>query len=279
MTGDTALSKPPERRPAEVVRRLLSAAVLAAVAVLITQLGGMWFALPALVLAGVLLHEWHRLSATPGYLFSAAAVTAAWIAIAWQENLVMALYALVVGMIGGAFYLLARGKEARVPWAVSGMAYAVVPMVALVWMRNADGSSIVLLWMFLVIWASDSAAFVVGRVVRGPLLYPSVSPAKTWAGAIGGLLASVATGIGTAAMIQETLTTALVLSVIVCIAAQSGDLLQSALKRRWQVKDTGRLIPGHGGLMDRLDSLVLAAPVFAVVWTVLSLEVGDAGIP
>ena len=191
----------------------------------------------------------------------------------------MALYALVVGMIGGAFFLLARRQEARVPWAISGMAYAVIPMVALVWMRNADGSSLVLLWMFLVIWASDSAAFIVGRVIGGPLLYPSVSPAKTWAGAIGGLLASVATGLGTAAMIQETLTTTLALSVIVCIAAQSGDLLQSALKRRWQVKDTGRLIPGHGGLMDRLDSLVLAAPVFAMVWTVLSLEVGNAAIP
>jgi len=279
VTGDTALSQPPEQRPTEVVRRLFSAAVLAAVAVLITQLGGMWFALPALVLAGVVLHEWHRLSATPGYLFSAAAVVAAWIAIAWQENLVMALYALFVGMIGGAFYLLARRHEARVPWAISGMAYAVIPMVALVWMRNADGSSLVLLWMFLVIWASDSAAFVVGRIVGGPLLCPSISPAKTWAGAVGGLLASVATGVGTAAMIQETLTTTLMLSVIVCIAAQSGDLLQSALKRRWQVKDTGRLIPGHGGLMDRLDSLVLAAPVFAMVWTVLSLEIDNAAIP
>lgn len=279
MTGDTALSQPPERRPTEVVRRLLSAAVLAAVAVLITQLGGMWFALPALVLTGVLLHEWHRLSATPGYLFSAAAVVAAWIAIAWQENLVMALYALAVGMVGVAFYLLVKRHEARMPWAISGMAYVGIPMVALVWMRNADGSSLVLLWMFLVIWASDSAAFVVGRIIGGPLLYPSVSPAKTWAGAIGGLLASVATGAGTAAMIQQTLTVALVLSVVVCIAAQSGDLLQSALKRRWRVKDAGSLIPGHGGLMDRLDSLVLAAPVFAMVWTIISLEVGNAAIP
>ncbi len=271
-----APSQPPEQRPKETGRRLLSAAVLAAVAVLIIQLGGMWFALPALVLTGVLLHEWHRLSATPGYFLSAAAVIAAWIAIAWQENLVMALYALVVGMIGSAFYLLARGHEVRVTWAMSGIAYAVIPMVALVWMRNADGSSFILLWMFLVIWASDSAAFIVGRIIGGPLLYPSVSPAKTWAGAVGGLLASVATGVGTAAMIQETLATTLVLSVIVCIAAQSGDLLQSALKRRWRVKDTGRLIPGHGGLMDRLDSLVLAAPVFALVWTIFSLEVDNA---
>ena len=279
MTGDTALSQPPERRPTEVARRLLSAAVLAAVAVLITQLGGMWFALPALALAGVLLHEWHRLSVTPGYLFSAAAIIAAWIAIAWQENLVMAFYALIVGMIGSAFYLLVKRQEARMPWAVSGMAYVGIPMVVLVWMCNADGSSLVLLWMFLVIWASDSAAFVVGRIVRGPLLYPSVSPAKTWAGAIGGLLASIVTGVGTAVMIQQTWTTALVLSAIVCLAAQSGDLVQSALKRRWQVKDTGSLIPGHGGLMDRLDSLVFAAPVFAVVWTIISLEVDNAAVP
>ena len=262
-----------------MVRRLFSAAVLAAVAVLITQLGGLWFALPALVFAGVLLHEWHRLSATPGYLVSAAAVIAAWIAIAWQDNLAMALYALFVGMLGGAFYLLAKRQEGRAPWAIAGMAYAIIPMVALVWMRNAEGSGIVVLWMFLVIWACDSAAFVVGRIVGGPLLCPSVSPAKTWSGALGGLLASVATGIATASMIQETETTALVLSVVVGMAAQAGDLLQSALKRRWQVKDAGRLIPGHGGLMDRLDSLVLAAPVFAMAWTLLAIRVGHAATP
>ncbi len=279
MTGDTALSPHPEQRRRDVVRRLFSAAVLASVAVLVTQLGGMWFSLPVLALAGVLLHEWHRLSTTPGYLFSAAAIVAAWIAVAWQGNLVIALYALFVGMVGCAFYLLVRRSETKVSWAISGVTYVGIPMVALVWMRNADGSSLVVLWMFLVIWASDSAAFVVGRIIGGPLLYPSISPAKTWAGAIGGLLASIATGVGTAVMIQQMLTTALMLSVIVCIAAQSGDLLQSALKRRWQVKDAGNLIPGHGGLMDRLDSLVIAAPVFAMVWTIISLEFGHAAVP
>ena len=279
MTGDTALSPHPDQRRGDVVRRLFSAAVLASAAVLLTQLGSLWFSLPVLALTGVLLHEWHRLSGTPGYLFSAAAVVAAWIAVAWQENLVIALYALFVGMLGSAFYLLVRRNDAKVSWAISGVIYVGIPMVTLLWMRNAEGSGLVVLWMFLVIWASDSAAFVCGRFIGGPRLCPSISPAKTWAGAIGALLASIAVGIGTAAMIQQMLTTTLMLSVIVGVAAQSGDLLQSALKRRWQVKDAGKLIPGHGGLMDRLDSLVIAAPVFALVWTIISLEFAYAAVP
>ena len=272
---DTVPSRHPDRRGAEFGLRALSATVLASVAVTITHLGGWWFAVPVLILAIAVLHEWHRLTDTPGFPASGAAAAAAWIAIAWQDDLAMALYALVMGMIGTAVFSMLRRREGKALWAAAGTAYTIVPMVVLVWMRSAEGSSFVLLWMFFVVWASDSGAYISGLCFGGGLLLPSVSPAKTWSGACGGLLASAAIGSAAATMIQAPIESALVLALAVSIAAQCGDLVQSAVKRRCGAKDSGRIVPGHGGLMDRLDSLVFAAPVFSLSWTVMTLLAAD----
>ncbi len=275
MTEDTVQSRPPDRRGTEFGLRALSATVLASVTISITHLGGWWFAVPVLLLAIALLHEWHRLTDTPGFPASGAAVIAAWIAIAWQGGPALALYALVMGMIGTAVFSVVQRREGKALWAAAGTAYTVVPMVALVWMRSAEGSSFVLLWMFFVVWASDSGAYFSGWCFGGSLLLPSVSPAKTWSGACGGLVASAVIGSATAAMIQVPIEGALVLALVVSIAAQCGDLVQSAIKRRCNTKDSGRIVPGHGGLMDRLDSLVFAAPVFSLSWTVMTLLAAD----
>ena len=275
MTEDTVPSRPPDRRGTEFALRALSATVLASVAITITHLGGWWFAVPVLLLAIAVLHEWHRLTDTPGFLASCAAVIAAWFAIAWKDDPAMALYALVMGMIGTAVFSMLRRREGKALWAAAGTAYTIVPMVALVWMRGAEGSSFVLLWMFFVIWASDSGAYFSGWYFGGSLLLPSVSPAKTWSGACGGLVASAVIGSATAAMIQVSIERALVLALVISIAAQCGDLVQSAVKRRCDAKDSGRIVPGHGGLMDRLDSHVFAAPVFSLSWTVMMLLAAD----
>ncbi len=275
MTEDTVPSRPPDRRRTEFGLRALSAAVLASVTVTITHLGGWWFAVPVLLLAIVVLREWHRLTDAPGFPVSGAAVIAAWIAVAWQDHPAMALYALVMGMIGTAVFSMLQSREGKALWAAAGTAYTIVPMVALVWMRSAEGSSFVLLWMFFVVWASDSGAYFSGRYFGGSLLLPSVSPAKTWSGACGGLLASAIIGSAAAAMIQVPIERALALALVVSIAAQCGDLVQSAIKRCYDAKDSGRIVPGHGGLMDRLDSVVFAAPVFSLSWTVMTLLAAD----
>ena len=272
VTEDTAPSRPPERRGPDFGVRALSAAVLATVTVVITHLGGWWFAVPVLLFAVAILHEWHRVSDTPGFVAATAALFAAWYAVAWQENVLLALYVLAVGMIGAAIFSLLRRREDKALWAAAGTAYVIVPMTALIWMRHAEGSSFLLLWMFFVVWSSDTGAYLSGRRFGGRLLMPRVSPAKTWSGAVGGLLASAVVGSATSAMIALPAGRALMLAVILSLAAQTGDLIQSAVKRRCAVKDSGSIVPGHGGLMDRLDSLVVAAPVFSIVWTVMSLE-------
>ena len=137
----------------------------------------------------------------------------------------------------------------------------------MLWLRHGHGAELVV-WLFIVIWATDIGAYVVGRVVGGPKLAPAISPGKTWSGAVGGLaiatVAGVLAGIALGAPgIMQTAWIALLLAVIGMI----GDLAQSAFKRAAGVKDSGSLLPGHGGVFDRLDSLLAALPLYAVlIW-------------
>lgn len=133
-----------------------------------------------------------------------------------------------------------------------------------------------MLFLLAVVWASDIGAYAAGRLLGGPKLAPAVSPSKTWSGAAGGLVAALLAGFGVAAW-QGALPPgppALLAAVLLGIASQAGDLLESWIKRRCQVKDSSGLIPGHGGLLDRVDGLLAAAPVAAA----LALSVGP-GVP
>jgi len=122
------------------------------------------------------------------------------------------------------------------------------------------------LFVLAVVWATDIGAYAAGRTLGGPKLWPAVSPKKTWSGFVGGLIAALIAGIVVAliAGARPGLTIA-ILSVALSLASQAGDLFESALKRRFGVKDASHLIPGHGGLMDRVDGLTFAAPVAALI--------------
>jgi phosphatidate cytidylyltransferase len=136
----------------------------------------------------------------------------------------------------------------------------------MVWMIGAPGGALIVLWLFAVVWTSDIGAFAVGRTFGGRKLAPAISPSKTWSGAIGGLASSALFGATLAPfLLNNTMEAGAAMAVLVGGAAQIGDLFESWVKRRWKVKDSGRMIPGHGGLMDRLDSLTVAAPVFALI--------------
>ena len=146
----------------------------------------------------------------------------------------------------------------------SGVLYVGLAIVALIWLRGwpgTDGRTAVF-FLVLVVWGSDIGAYVAGRLIGGPKLAPALSPAKTWSGAAGGLVAAMLVGEAVAGHV--TLGTA-VFAGLLAIVCQAGDLLESAIKRHVGVKDSGRLIPGHGGLLDRLDGLLAAAPVAALV--------------
>ncbi|MSP01506.1 MAG: hypothetical protein EXR07_10725 [Acetobacteraceae bacterium] len=123
------------------------------------------------------------------------------------------------------------------------------------------------LFMLVVIWASDIGAYTVGRLMGGPKLAPAISPGKTWSGAAGGLMAAGVAGFAAAACFSSDFSSshAVLMTIGLGVVSQAGDLLESAVKRQYGVKDSGHLIPGHGGLLDRLDALLVVAPVAAML--------------
>jgi phosphatidate cytidylyltransferase len=159
-----------------------------------------------------------------------------------------------------------NGDKGRPGWLILGIVYISLGCVSLVVLRSdpANGRTLVII-LFAVIWATDIGAYLVGRAVGGPKLAPSISPNKTWAGAVGGLGCGVAAALAAAWLIDLRMTaiTLLVAGIVLSIASQIGDLFESWWKRRFRVKDSGQLIPGHGGILDRIDGVLLASPVAA----------------
>jgi phosphatidate cytidylyltransferase len=186
-----------------------------------------------------------------------------------------ALLALAVGAVVAA--LIAWRSEAPPLWIGLGAAYLALPALALIWLRGLPEIGLPLVvWLLVVVWTTDILAYFVGRNVGGPRLAPRISPGKTWSGLCGGVLAAALAGAVTAwAIGSERMVHAAGLGGLLAIVAQLGDLIESACKRHVGVKDSGTLIPGHGGVLDRLDGLILAAPVLAL----LSLTLGPRIVP
>ena len=155
-----------------------------------------------------------------------------------------------------------RGDRARRPaWAAGGVVYAGALLLAPALLRgDPDWGLTALLFLFAIVWTTDIFAYFCGRAIGGPLLWPSVSPKKTWSGAVGGLVGGVAAGVAVAyASGIGRLGIVGVMALVLSVLAQAGDLFESAVKRRFGAKDASHLIPGHGGLMDRLDGFLVAA--------------------
>jgi phosphatidate cytidylyltransferase len=149
----------------------------------------------------------------------------------------------------------------------AGLAYVILAGVAVLWLRHdpVAGRADVL-FLLSIVWAGDIGAYLVGRWIGGPRLAPHISPGKTWSGSVGGLLAAIAAGSLAAHFLSDAATwRAMLIAAALSVVAQAGDLLESFVKRRLQVKDSGHLIPGHGGLFDRLDGVLAAAPVAALL--------------
>jgi phosphatidate cytidylyltransferase len=158
---------------------------------------------------------------------------------------------------------MARGRPV---WAALGVVYLGVAGVAAIWLRSQpeQGFAIVL-WLLGVVWATDSGAYIAGRRIGGAKLAPRISPNKTWAGLGGGMLAAALVGAVTAALIGGSALTLFAVSAALAVVEQIGDLAESALKRRFGVKDSGTIIPGHGGMLDRLDGMLAVLPAVAAI--------------
>ena len=167
-----------------------------------------------------------------------------------------------LGLIAGAaFFILIVTRVTRLGW---GVAYVALPVAALLYLRLQPNGLVLAFWTLALVWATDIGAYFSGRLIGGPKLMPRISPSKTWAGLIGGMIAALLTGLGFHHWGGLHLGLALA-SPILAMVAQGGDLLESALKREAGVKDSGTILPGHGGMLDRLDGVVPVAPMVALI--------------
>ena len=173
------------------------------------------------------------------------------------------LLAAALAVMAYEWWRLCGGNAA---WVVAGVGYIGVPILCLAWVRlGAEFGRETVYWMFLLVWAADTGAFVVGSSLGGPRLAPSISPAKTWSGFIGGVISAALVGVIVGRWVGvENLTYVALASAVMGMIAQGGDLLESGFKRHFGVKDAGGIMPGHGGLLDRVDGLLPVAVVAAI---------------
>lgn len=245
--------------------RLISGSVLAITAFVMTYAGLLTFAALVLVCALVISWEWGRLvrgtTYDLGFYVQAFAVTVA-IVLATAGYATLGIAALVIGAITLVPPYFGRGARLS----ALGVLYVGLPAVALLWLRSdVTFGFLAVLFIFAVVWSSDTAAFAAGRGIGGPKLWPRVSPNKTWAGLVGALCAGAVSGAVFAALVPGGGVVRLVsVGLGLALVAQAGDLAESALKRLFHLKDASDLIPGHGGFMDRMDSMVAAAVVSAL---------------
>lgn len=250
----------------ELALRVGSALVLVPLAIGTAYLGGWLFALFWGAAAMGVLWEWTALLARNdqrSVLLTGGASLALAVVLVAAGHLLAAVVVLAMGAIGAASLALAERRT----WVAGGIPYAGALALAPIVLRadDADGF-LAVIFLFAIVWTTDISAYFAGRTLGGPKLMPQVSPNKTWAGAVGGLIASVVVALALAKMAGLTALFALaMLAVVLSAFAQGGDLFESFLKRRFHAKDSSHLIPGHGGLMDRLDGFVSASVAAALI--------------
>lgn len=258
-------------RTGDLGLRIVSALVLAPVALAAVWFGGWIFSLLLAVAAVLMSHETARLVFGGGGIKSSLPLSVTALLAILLASMGVPAAAIAVTAAGTAFSLAARSWKGEPLWpSLFAYPYVVLPLVAFIWLRAADGYGLVVIfWLLATVWAIDICAYFAGRFIGGPKLAPRISPKKTWAGLIGGMVGAVAVSVGFSLWIGEG--TPLFLALIalaLTVLEQAGDFAESALKRRADVKDSGNLIPGHGGILDRVDGLiavVLGAALLGVV--------------
>ena len=261
----------------------LGARVVVGVLLIVVALAALWaggFGFGALVAVAVLLMfaEWSQMFRLPrGLRLAGLVVLAGSVMLTIIGQPLMAIAALATG--AGILGLGARPYvQARASWVAIGLLYAGMPAIALIWLRGTQYGLALTLLTLVTVWATDIFAYFSGRAIGGPKLAPAISPNKTWAGLIGGMAGSALTiwlvyGLldGRIDVPPVPVLWLVVLAPVLAVVAQAGDFYESWLKRRVGVKDSGNLLPGHGGIMDRLDGLVPVAVVAAVGTAALGL--------
>ncbi len=248
--------------------RIASAVVLAPVVLGLVWLGGVPFLLLLAVAGPLMVHEWAGLQ-TGGNSQMANEVGISLAILCFlagaalgAPDIGIALAMAVVGLTMS--FALWRDKPIALP--LLGAAYVGLPVLAFAWLRSDfEYGRIALFWLLAVVWATDIFAYFAGRGIGGPKMAPRLSPNKTWAGLAGGVGGAMLAGGLTAVWLGSTVWVLAIVSGVLAVVSQAGDVTESALKRRAGVKDSGALIPGHGGILDRVDGLMFAAVGAALI--------------
>lgn len=251
----------------ELQQRILSGVAVAALALLMVYWGRIPFAILVLLAGAAMSWEWGGIVRGDGFDTAGWLHIASMAAAAVLANLGMAglgLAAVVVGAITVGAILFGGG---RAQLSSLGVLYTGLPLVALGWLRGDERLGfLAVLFILLTVAVTDTAAYVSGRLLGGPRLWPAISPKKTWAGLAGGVMAAAASGaLFAKASGSGSVAWLAAFGVILALIAQGGDLAESALKRRFGLKDASNLIPGHGGVMDRMDGIVTASVAAALL--------------
>jgi phosphatidate cytidylyltransferase len=253
-------------RSSELALRVASAVVLVPLAIVTAYVGGWPFAVFWSAAALGVLWEWMSLVTEAdrrGLLVAAGACLVLTLALLIFGYLLAAVIVLAMGVLAAA----ALAPAARRAWVAAGLPYAgAIALAPIVLRSGGEEGFLAILFLFATVWATDICAYFTGRAIGGPKLMPSVSPKKTWSGALGGTVAAVVAALAVAKASGLGGWFALApLAVLLSVTAQAGDLFESFLKRKFGAKDSSHLIPGHGGLMDRLDGFVAASVVAALI--------------
>jgi phosphatidate cytidylyltransferase len=253
--------------------RLLSGLAMAAAVALLTLSGPTPFAVLVLVACLLVGWEWGRLVHRPdaGILVAVQLGTAAAACVLAASGFVgLGFLALPIGAILAT--LLSLGRNSFL--AALGVFYAGFPGVAMIWLRSDPSLGLTaVIFLILIVVTTDTAAFLCGRLLRGPLLWPRVSPNKTWSGFLGAVAASSIVGaLFWLAVPGASVLRLAVAGALLAVVAQAGDFAESALKRRFGAKDAGTILPGHGGMMDRLDGLITAASAAGLAAVVIDVH-------
>ena len=265
MAGDQAA---PGAKWGDLGIRALSAAVLIPAVLADVWAGGIWFHLFVALIGILMALEWvtivHGGSPVQFALHAAAAMCGALLPL--DIGLGGGLLAIAVLAAISCAVAVAEGG-AGPKWRYLGVFYVALPPIALVMLREDPVHGIAAIVMvMLMVWAADTFAYFAGRIIGGPKLAPRISPRKTWAGLLGAMAGSALAAFGVAKMMGLQAVLILVLiAALLAIVEQAGDLFKSAMKRHYDVKDSGRLIPGHGGVIDRVDGLVAVATAAAII--------------
>jgi phosphatidate cytidylyltransferase len=270
--GDTVLPDNDAKSGTSLKSRIISALILAPLVAGVIYVGTPVYDLLILAAVIVMAWEWRRLCATQRF-DTAGAILAIAVAGATALTSFYHVELAAILVVAGAIiilFMIVRSEGKSSSWTVAGVVAIGLTGISLILIRRIGGDWSVTIWFLVSIWATDICAFFVGRAVGGPKLAPKISPGKTWSGLVGGIIGAMCwsaiwalwTGAGQAGTLAF-------LSAAIAVFAQLGDLGVSRVKRRYGVKDTGTLIPGHGGLLDRVDGVIGAVPV-AILCIVLA---------